>query len=552
MAVAGDQRVMSTALDLARADFDSGGWSRAYERFSALDRDKPLGPGDLERLAVAAQLVGEDEVSASSWERAHLRLLELGEVARSVRCAFWLASALFSRGEMARGGGWIGRAQRLLDDHDLDCVERGFMLIPRSLANLEQGNPSEAHRLSQEAIAVGQRFGEIDLLTLGRLVLGRALVEMGRPAEGLPLLDEAMVAVTTEEVSPIVAGRAYCAMVLVCQKAFDMRRAHEWTAALSDWCDRQPDMVPFRGQCLVHRSEVMQWHGEWRDALSEAERARDRLSDPPGQPAIGMALYQLGELYRLRGDFAEAEAAYREASRHGHDPQPGLANLRLMQGQVDVAEASIRRVLDEHGDHVTRTKVLGSCVEIMLAAGDVDTAAAAADELQGIAAKVGAPFLLASALHARGAVSLDRGDPRAALDALRTACAEWAKLEAPYEHARSRVLAAFVYRALGDIDTAELEADAARRTFEQLGAAPDAAQLEAHFPSALRPVAGDLTARQVEVLALVAAGRTNREIAEELVVSEHTVRRHLQNIFAKVGVRSRAAATAFAYEHRLV
>jgi ATP/maltotriose-dependent transcriptional regulator MalT len=543
---------MSTVLDVARADFDSGRWSRAYERFAAADRDEALGPDDLERLAVAAQLVGEDELSVSSWERAHLRLLERGEVPRAVRCAFWLATGLFNRGEAARGGGWLGRAQRLLDDHDLDCVERGFMVLPRSLANLEQGHPGEAHRLSQEAIALGQRFGETDLLTLGRLVMGRALVEMGRPAEGLPLLDEAMVAVTTEEVSPIVAGLAYCTMVLVCQKAFDMRRAHEWTAALSAWCDRQPDMVPFRGQCLVHRSEVMQWHGEWLDALNEAKRARDRLSDPPGQPAIGMALYQLGELYRLRGDFEEAEAAYREAIRHGHDPQPGLANLRLMQGQIDVAESSMRAVLNQHGDYVTRTKVLSSCVEIMIAAGDAEAAAAAADELDGIAAEVGAPFLMASAQHGRGAVSLQRGDLHAALQALRAACAEWAKLEAPYEHARSRLLVAFAYRALGDLDTAELEADAARRSFEQLGAPPDVAQVEAHFPSSSRPVAGDLTARQVEVLALVAAGRTNREIAETLVVSEHTVRRHVQNIFAKVGVTSRAAATAFAYKHGLL
>lgn len=548
----GDDTVMSAVLDAARVEFDSGGWSGAYRRFSTVDRDEPLGPDDLERLAVAAQLVGEDEISASSWERAHLQLLGGGEIARAVRCAFWLASGLFSRGETARGGGWVGRAQRLLDDHALDCVERGFMLIPRALADLEQRNPSEAHRLSHEAIALGKRFADIDLLTLGRLVQGRALVEMGRPSEGLPLLDEAMVAVTTEEVSPIIAGRAYCAMVLVCQKAFDLRRAHEWTAALSAWCDRQPDMVPFRGQCLVHRSEVMQWHGDWLDALTEAERARDRLSDPPGQPAIGMALYQLGELYRLRGDFANAEAAYREAVLHGHEPQPGLANLRLMQGQVDAAEASIRRVLDEHSEHVTRTKVLGSCVEIMLAAGDTDTAAAAADELVGIAADVGAPFLQASALSASGAVSLKCGDPSTALDALRTACVEWAKLEAPYEHARSRVLVALAYRALGDIDTAELEADAARRTFEHLAAAPDAEQLEAEFPSAPRPVSGGLTSRQVEVLLLVAAGRTNRAIAEELVVSEHTVRRHLQNIFAKVGVTSRAAATAFAYEHGLV
>jgi DNA-binding NarL/FixJ family response regulator len=543
---------VSDLLDQARTDFESGIWGGAYARFSAADTEEPLLADDLERLAVAAQLVGDDETSAASWERAHVQLLEHGEVARGVRCAFWLASGLFSRGEMARGGGWIGRAQRLLEDRGLDCAEQGFLLIPPALANLERGHPAEAHRLGGEAIAIGERFGETDLVTLGRLVQGRALVEMGRPAEGFPLLDEAMVAVTAGEVSPLLAGRAYCAMVLVCQKAFDFRRAHEWTAALSRWCDAQPDMVPFRGQCLVHRSEVMQWHGEWPKALAEAERALQRLSDPPGQPAIGMAFYQLGELYRLRGSFADAEAAYREANRHGHQPQPGLANLRLMQGQVDAAAAAIRRVMDEHRDYVTRTRVLGSCVEIMLAAGDAGTAATAADELAAIACEIDAPVLHATARRAAGAVSLDRGDPRAALEALHQACVAWAELEAPYEHARSRVLVALAYRALGDGDTAELEADAARRTFEQLGAVPDAARLDAHFPVPSPPVAGNLTSRQVEVLVLVAAGKTNREIADELVVSEHTVRRHLQNIFTKVGVTSRAGATAFAYQHGLV
>lgn len=543
---------MTDLLDQARSAFERGTWAEAFNRFSAADVEQPLAPEDLEQMAAAAQLVGAEEVAAATWERAHLQLLGRGEVERAVRCAFWLAYGLMTVGQMARAGGWIGRARHLVEEHRLDCVEQGFLMIPLGLRTLEGGDPAQAHEIFGRAIAIGNRFGEADVVTLGRLGQGRSLVVMGRDSDGLALLDEAMVAVTAREVSPIVAGRIYCAVILVCQQAFDLNRAHEWTAALSDWCAAQPDMVPFRGQCLVHRAEVMQWHGQWLDALAEAKRALERLSDPPGQPAMGLAFYQLGELYRLRGDFNDAEVAYREASRYGRSPQPGLACLRMMQGDVGAAAAAVRRVMGETHDRVTRAKLLDAGVEIMLAVGDIDAAIAAADELAVTAADVDAPVLRAMALQASSAVSLHRGDLRGALDAAQQAASAWAGLEAPYEHARARLLGALACRDLGDRDAAHLEVDAARRTFDQLGAAPDLARLEALFPTAAPPTAGNLTRREIEVLVLVAGGKTNREVATELTVSEHTVRRHLQNIFHKVGVTSRAAATAFAYQRGLV
>lgn len=543
---------VSEVLDRAREAFEQERWGEACARFRTVDEREPLAVDDLERWALAAQLVGQDELARSTWERAHLQLLDRGELERAVRCAFWLAFGLLNRGQMAQAGGWMGRAQRLVEEHALECAEQGFLLVPVALRILESGDAQTAHTLFGQVLSFGQRFGEPDLVALGRLGQGRSLVVMGRDAEGLALLDEAMVSVTAKEVSPLVAGRIYCAVILVCQQAFDLNRAHEWTRALSTWCDAHPDLVPFRGQCLVHRSEVMQWHGDWAEAMKEAERACDRLSDPPGQPAVGLAFYQLGELYRLRGEFADAEAAYREASRHGREPQPGLSRLRLVQGDVDAAGAVIRRVLREPSDRVTRARLLSASVEIMLVVGDEDAAAGAATELAAIAGDVGAPVVHAMSLQAAGLLCLHRGDASAALHQAQQAASAWAGLETPYEHATARLLVALACRDLGDRDTAQLEADAARRAFEQLGAVPDVDRLDALFPLSGPASTGILTARQVDVLALVAAGKANREIADELVVSEHTVRRHLQNIFHKIGVSSRAAATAYAYEHDLI
>jgi DNA-binding CsgD family transcriptional regulator len=539
------------ALEQGRRSYARQAWAEAFAQLSAADGHDPLGPEDLERLATAAYLIGRDDDGADVGARAHHEFLRRGQVERAVRGAFWLGFSFIDQGDEARGGGWLARARRLLDDAQLDCVEQGYLVFPGAMQALMQGDVAAAGAGFDEVTRIGGRFKDPDLLALGRLGLGGTRLAEGETTAGVALLDEAMIAVEAGELSPFVAGIVYCAVIEACQEIYDLRRAQRWTASLTRWCAAQPDLVPFRGQCLVHRSEVMTLHGAWPDAMDEARRAAERLTAPPGRPAAGLAFYQQGELHRLRGELAEAEEAYRQASQWGRDPQPGLALLRLAQGQVDIAAAAIRRVVDEADGFVARSRLLPAQVEILLAAGDVTGASAAAAELAGLAGGLGAPYLTAVAAHAQGAVLLAEGDPRAALGELRRAWRAWQELEVPYEAGRVRALLGLACRELGDRDGAEMELDAARWVFRELAAAPDLARVEALSGQAAAG-AGGLTAREVQILLLVAAGETNKAIATELFISERTVDRHMSNIFAKLGVSSRAAATAHASRHGLI
>jgi DNA-binding CsgD family transcriptional regulator len=539
-------------LTRGRTAFLQREWADAYRLLAAADRDRALPAEDLERLATAAHLIGKDEEAVDFWTRAHQAFLEIGAGDRGARCAFWLSAILTKHGDRARAGAWIARARQVLDQHDSDCVEHGYVLLPLALQTLFGGDPAGGYRLFCQAAEIADRFRDRDLIALTRHSRGRVLIRMGRIAEGVRLLDEAMIAVDAREISPLVVGDVYCSVIEGCLEIFDVGRAREWTAALARWCEAQPDLVPYRGQCQVRRAELLQLQGAWPDALDAAQQACGQLMQPSPQPAAGTAFYQCGEIHRLRGDFTQADEAYRLANRYGHVPQPGLALLRLAQGQIEQAATSIRLAVEAAHGPEARSRLLSGFAEIMLAAGDIPAARTAADEMDALAGRLEAPVLHAAAAQCRGAVLLAGDDARTALPTLRRAWTAWQEVDAGYEAARVRVLIGLASRALGDRDAAEMEFDAARWIFQELGARPDLARVDALSSETRTHGAAGLSAREIQVLRLVAAGKTNREIADALFISARTVERHLSNIFNKLDLPSRAAATAYAFQHQLL
>jgi len=540
-------------LERGRESYAKRAWLDAYGALTAADQAASLGAEDLELLARSAYMLGRDDDYVGGLERAHQAHLDAGEASRAVRCAFWIGHNMLFRGETARARGWFARAQRLLERDARDSVGRGWLLIPVWLEQMARGDWEAGYATAAEAAAIGGRFGDADLVWLARDDQGRALLGQGRVEDGLRLVDEALVVVTAGELSPVVAGIVYCNTIAFCRNAYEIRRAREWTDALTRWCDSQPEMVAHNGLCLVHRAEIMQLRGAWEDALQEARRAAERFTQGVlNQIACGSALYRQGEIYRLRGELDAAEAAYREASRYGCEPQPGLALLRLTQANCDAAAAAIRRAVGETTEPLKRAALLPAYVEIMLEAEDVETARSGCRQLEEIARRQGSDALDAMSAYARGTVALADGDPHAGLAAARRGAQAWQELGAPYEAARSRVLVGLACRSLGDEDTAALELETARGVFAELGAVCALARVEALIRGAGLLDAHGLTARELEVLRLVAAGKTNREIASALVISDRTVARHVQNIFAKLRVSSRTAAGAFAFEHDLV
>ena len=536
-------------LGRARTSFEQKAWADACRLFEAADREAPLGPDDLERLATAAYLVGRDDESEAFWARAHQTFLDRGDPEGAARSAGRLAFGLLQRGARAPASGWLARAEHILDEARLESVLRGYLLIPTAIQRIVQGDPAAGHDAFNQAAQIASRFGDRDLASIARHGRGRALIRLGNIRDGVALLDEAMVGLIAGEVSPMVAGDTYCSVLEGCQEIFDLRRAYEWTTSLARWCATQPDLVRYRGECLLYRAEVMQLRGRWNDAAQDAQNACELLTS---RPAAGTAFYRLGEIHRLRGELAKAEAAYTHANERGRKPQPGLSLLRLAQGQGEAAAASIRNVLLDTQTREVRARLLPAAVEILLAAGDLETARAGANELVEIARAIGTPLLSAASAHATGAVLFAEGNIAAASTSFHQAWDLWRDLEMPYEEAQTCLLLAAICERRGDQDGRRLELGNAGRLFKQLNAESCLARIAEQVSSGTHQPVGSLSQREVQVLRLLAAGKTNREIGEELFISEKTVARHVSNIFDKLGVSSRAGATAWAYQRNLI
>jgi DNA-binding NarL/FixJ family response regulator len=542
----------TAALERGRQAYSTFAWREAYESLARADQAAPLAGEDLELLATSVFMLGREDEWMQILERACQSYSDAGDLLPAARCAFWIGTQLAIRGDMGPATGWLGRAQRLVERDGSECVEQAYMLLPVAFQHEAAGDYEGAAATAAAAVEAGERFGDPDLFALAVHVQGEMVVRDGRVREGLGLLDEAMVAVTAGGVSPIVTGIVYCGVILACEEVYEVRRAQEWTAALTRWCGQQPDLVAFTGRCLVHRAQLMQLHGAWRAALEEAERAGQRFEAAMNRGAAAKGCYLRGEVHRLRGEFAQADDAYREASQHGFDAQPGWALLQLARGNAEAAAAAIRRVLGETTEPLRRAGLLPGYVAILVSVGDVDEARSASGELGELAAEYESALLQAMAAQARGTVELAAGDPGVALVSLREALRAWLELEAPHEAACTRVLVGQACQALGDRDAFALELEAARNVFEELGAAPDLARVDKLTGGVETNARHGLTPRELQVLRLVATGKSNREIAGSLVISEHTVARHVQNIFTKLGVPSRTAAGAFAFEHDLV
>ncbi len=531
----------------ARVAFDGGNWSESYAILSELSRTGELSPEGLEMLSTTSFMLGRVDDMVSALEMAHHGYLENGEILPAVRTAIWLSNHLASRDKFALASGWMDRAERLMEPVREERPERGYMLMPRIFRCIAAKQYQEAAELAGQAESIGRRLGDSELVALAMQIHGRALVSQGKAQEGLRLFDEVMVSVTADDLSPMVTGLVYCSVIEGCYEIGDIHRAAEWTTALSAWCDAQPDLVAFTGQCLAHRAEIMQLQGVWPEAMQQAAKAHERKAR--GLIAA-QAYYQQAEIHRLQGQFARAEEAYLQVSASGGDPQPGLARLRLAEGNPDAAAASLERALAEAGDWTKRLAILPAVVDVMVAVGNLLAARRASDELSEIAGRIKVDLHRARSMFARGAVDLADGDPAAAIPSLRSALAVWQALEVPHEIARTEVALGRAFGALGDDDTARLEFHAARAAFIELGATPELDEVEALVGPA-RPLPHHLTPRELEVLRLLSSGSTNRAIAERLTVSERTVDRHVSNIFAKLGVSTRSAATAHAFRHHL-
>jgi tetratricopeptide (TPR) repeat protein len=461
--------ISSEHLERGRAAFARSAWREAYDGLSAADAAGGLAPEDLQRLAEAAWWLSDGTACVRARERAYRQYLRRGEVRAAAAMALALAEDHFHRLARSVGQGWLRRAERHLDALP-EAVEHGWLNRLRFVIALDEGKPEEARDHADRALEIARRVGDFDLETLALQDLGRALVALGRVKEGMALIDEAMTAVTTGELTPRTTGRAYCNMMGICDRLGDVGRAAEWYEVAHAWCAPHADSG-YPGICRVQQAGILRLRG----ALAEAEHEARRAAEELGQFLVdvaGQAFYELGEIRRRMGDLPAARELFSEALARGRDPQPGLALLRLAEGKSDAARAMLERAITDPGlMALDRAKLLPALVEVRVACGELAGAAEAAVELESITATYTSPALAASAGLARGRVELARGQAEQAMVSLRRACRIWAEIDLPVELAQTRLLLARAHSALGNPDEAELEERAAQAAMGRIGAA---------------------------------------------------------------------------------
>jgi DNA-binding CsgD family transcriptional regulator len=543
----------ATRLGRARELHRESRWAEACDEFAAADRLEPLVVDDLEAYAEAAQVLGRGEEAVKVLKRAFQARVGTDEIDRAVTTAFWAWQALIINAEYARANGWLAQVRRLLLERlPSPGATDGWFLVADAYSLIGLADYNSAAELLARAAEFGSRHDQTDLVAFATTVWGRALIKAGRLSDGLRRLDEGMLSVIDRDTSPRATSMLYCSAIATCHEAHELARAREWTLALGAWLDSIPRFGgAYLGNCRIYRARLMRLCGAWREALDEVTVVCDDLGGGYGQLVAGHAFYELAEMHRLLGN-PEAEEAYRRAGDYGAPTQPGLALLRLAQEDIDTAVLGIRRALTETKGQLERLELLTAGLTVMLAAGDLEAARDAVVELAAFAQSYDTAAVRTEVAAARGALALAEGDAASALPLLRSAARWWRELEAPYAVATLSVSIALACRSLGDEEAAQLELEAARATFSRLGARPDVDRVERLLhPS---PAAGlhGLTAREIEVLRLIAMGKTNQAIAKELFVSERTVHRHVSNIFDKLGVHSRAAAASYGIQHPIV
>ncbi|MGH2806625.1 MAG: LuxR C-terminal-related transcriptional regulator [Actinomycetota bacterium] len=533
-------------LSPGRAAHAEQNWPRAYELLGAQQQSE-MDADDLGALAEAAWWLGKLDEAVPARERAYEARMAAGDTRGAALEAFSLSLALGDKGADALASGWRSRARDLAEAEPRGLAA-GYILSMDSAAAYHAGLTEQAISQAIETIAIGKLNEDATLVAWATHLQGLALIKQGDVDKGWAKLDESMVAVTTTRLKPSWTGLMHCGMLLACEEFGDPRRGWQWVVATEKWLGTVPGAVLYPGVCRIHKVRIMQMRGTWSDAEAEARSACEEVIDVHVYTAA-RGYYEIAEIKRLSGDYDAAHELYKRAHQLGFDPQPGLARLRIAQGRTDAAVAGLRRALDERTDPASRGELLPHHVDVALAVGDIETATRASEELSLIAANFQSPLMSASAATCRGAVLLARGDAPGALTELRKAIAEWLHLDWLYQVARARALTAEALRAMGDEDGVTLELEAARDIFERLGADPDMRHIDETLGGRHR--ANGLSAREQEVLRLVAVGRSNKQIATELFISENTVARHIQNIFVKLGAGSRTEATAIAMKRGL-